>query len=386
MKKLNEKQFLSDFNINEERYNEAEIKWENLVEIYEDYENYKNTLKSTGDVISQYFRSIPEVHSVRSRIKDSYHLLDKIVRKIIRQKKGNPSYSITIQNYRSEITDLIGVRIIHLYKNTAAEIDSYIRTTWDQHETPTIYYRAGDFTQKQLDQLTNEFMYKEHMFGYRSWHYLIETRTTLELHLVEVQVRTLFEEGWSEIDHQLRYPNNTDNKLLTEQLLVLNRLAGSADELVNSIKESKANFENMELINDEKTRIIDELKEEIAAFSNIENDETQNSLNDKIEELQNLNNIKLISLKESLNAQIQNNFNQSLINIKKRLIDGDYYNISNKIVNNPGLKLQKQIEDFHNQNKIKYFLDGTLYNSDNDNDNDNNDNNDNNEESDSNNN
>jgi hypothetical protein len=49
--------------------------------------------------------------------------------------------------------------------------------------------------------------------------------------IAEVQVRTIFEEGWSEIDHKTRYPYNLDNLILGALLNLFNRLAGSADEM-----------------------------------------------------------------------------------------------------------------------------------------------------------
>ena len=53
---------------------------------------------------------------------------------------------------------------------------------------------------------------------------------------IELQVRTIFEEAWSEIDHKIRYPYFMHDKLFSEYLLILNRLAGSADEMGTYIK------------------------------------------------------------------------------------------------------------------------------------------------------
>jgi len=53
----------------------------------------------------------------------------------------------------------------------------------------------------------------------------------LKIVISEIQVRTLFEEGWSEIDHRVRYPNFSDNPLLAYFLNIFNRMSGSADEM-----------------------------------------------------------------------------------------------------------------------------------------------------------
>lgn len=53
----------------------------------------------------------------------------------------------------------------------------------------------------------------------------------MKIVISEIQVRTLFEEGWSEIDHRVRYPNFSDNPLLAYFLNIFNRMSGSADEM-----------------------------------------------------------------------------------------------------------------------------------------------------------
>jgi hypothetical protein len=69
-----------------------------------------------------------------------------------------------------------------------------------------------------------------------SVHYLILSRPAKAIHVTELQVRTVFEEGWSEIDHQVRYPRVNDDPLLAQFITIFNRLAGSADEMGSFLK------------------------------------------------------------------------------------------------------------------------------------------------------
>ena len=55
----------------------------------------------------------------------------------------------------------------------------------------------------------------------------------------EMQVRTVFEEAWSEIDHIIRYPYDVNNPILNEYLSIFNRIVGSADEMGTFIKNLK---------------------------------------------------------------------------------------------------------------------------------------------------
>lgn len=262
--------FFDTYNIKEEEFNEVGLVWAELMEIHKDFLDFIPTIKAATSPLLAILQGHPDVHSVRTRVKESEHLIEKIIRKTIRKIKveEETDYKITVDNYRDEITDLLGIRVLHLYKEQALNIDKKIRETWDLHEQAKVYYRRGDYNDTDIQQQSEDFDFAEHPAGYRSWHYLIRSQITKEMTIAEVQVRTIFEEGWSEVDHQLRYPYDLDNALLTNQLLVLNRLAGNADEMVNSIRETKNNLS--ELVEERKKQegIISDLSFELKELTN----------------------------------------------------------------------------------------------------------------------
>jgi ppGpp synthetase/RelA/SpoT-type nucleotidyltranferase len=69
---------------------------------------------------------------------------------------------------------------------------------------------------------------------YTSVHYLVRPRADSPI-CCEIQVRTLFEEIWGEVDHALNYPTKSENLACKEQLLVLAKLVGAGSRLVDSI-------------------------------------------------------------------------------------------------------------------------------------------------------
>ena len=79
-------------------------------------------------------------HSVRFRIKNP----QKLAKKILTKKKKDPTRSIKFENYKSEITDLIGLRVLHLFKEDWTLIHDFIVKKWDLFETPIAYFRTGD--------------------------------------------------------------------------------------------------------------------------------------------------------------------------------------------------------------------------------------------------
>jgi hypothetical protein len=88
---------------------------------------------------------------------------------------------------------------------------------------------------------------KEHKYGYRSVHYIIKTKPANQLYFAEVQVRTIYEEAWSEIDHTIRYPYHQNNEIYLQYLMILNRLSGSADEMGAFILYLKYKLETIKI-------------------------------------------------------------------------------------------------------------------------------------------
>ena len=83
--------------------------------------------------------------------------------------------------------------------------------------------------------------------GYRSVHYLVEFYPTNQKVIAEIQVRTIFEEGYGEIDHRLRYSHDEIPEILQSNLLLFNRIVGSADEmasLINNLNKEWIEKEN----------------------------------------------------------------------------------------------------------------------------------------------
>jgi putative GTP pyrophosphokinase len=231
--------FISEYEISKEQWEKASISEQQLRAIEDDFTQKATELRHSAEFFASSLQSFPSIHSVRWRTKDPKHLVRKIVRK---RAEGVEKYKdITPENYRRIVTDLIGVRAMHLFKEDLSKIDEHIRSNWEIRETPTIYIREGDPPGATIGQ---PHEVKVHSFGYRSAHYLVESRPTKEPVIVELQIRTIFEEGWSEIDHNLRYPDHTDNQDIQSILTLLNRVAGSADEIASFTLRLKNSIES----------------------------------------------------------------------------------------------------------------------------------------------
>lgn len=270
---LNKKDFLSKYKIDEQYLIDNNIDWNELERIYSDFDKYRKSYETQADLIANILRGHHKVHSVKTRVKDANHLIEKIIRKTIdRRAKYGEDFNFTVDNYKEEITDLLGIRVIHIFKEDWEEIHNFISQMWNVNEI-VANIREGDNT-KKFEELGIEVCSR--LSGYRSVHYLVESYPTASKVIAEVQVRTIFEEGYGEIDHQLRYSLDKIPELLEQNMMLLNRIAGSSDEMASLINMLSKSFNDItskceEKINEKDKKIL-LLKNKI--FNN-------NSLSDK---------------------------------------------------------------------------------------------------------
>jgi putative GTP pyrophosphokinase len=172
----------------------------------------------------------PIIHSVKSRLKDPEHLKAKLLRKV----KGGKS--ITEKTIFTSVTDLAGVRVLHLHLSQAKDIHDFVikRATdgdWILVESPVAYSWDPDaiefFKKMQIEVSVKDS-------HYTSVHYVIKPNASSDV-TCEIQVRTLLEEVWGEIDHRLNYPDPSDSQFVIEQLRVLAKLVSTGSRLADSI-------------------------------------------------------------------------------------------------------------------------------------------------------
>lgn len=230
---FDKKTFINSYPTVDDIIQKNNINFDDLEMIYNDYNQYKTSYENQANFIANILRAHKMVHSVKSRTKEPMRLIEKIVRKTVdRREKYGKEFSFTENNYKEEINDLIGIRVIHIFKEQWRDIHEFIINTWKVIEI-TANVRDGDNTEvfKELD-----IEVRSRASGYRSVHYLVELNFThKETTIAEIQVRTIFEEGYGEIDHLLRYSHEDIPDIIKSNLLLFNRIIGSADEMASLI-------------------------------------------------------------------------------------------------------------------------------------------------------
>jgi len=183
-----------------------------LISFFNEKEKYKKLAEYMVQLIQDDPSSPKEsLHTIIYRIKDELRLIEKINRLNKELEAGKPS--ITKKNYQARVCDLLGVRIICLRLSDVEKVESYLKLLAE--ENILSFVKGPDRKRSFIlpanpgDPIPDDIGLR--YSGYSSIHYQIElgensdAPTGLKGLLFELQLRTILEEAWSEIDHKYRY-------------------------------------------------------------------------------------------------------------------------------------------------------------------------------------
>jgi len=168
-----------------------------------------------GDGRWRSYRPLPDaadpnpIQRIRTRIKRPESVVDKI-----RRLEDKFSAKLAAESLRS-MRDVLGARIITYFPTHLAMIDREIRSQRDfiipSDLQPRCYLPAERLARVGLKEHGFELKGKKPS-GYSSIHYYLKLRDSRGLPenpVFELQVRTMLDETWGEIEHQLGYKPET---------------------------------------------------------------------------------------------------------------------------------------------------------------------------------
>ncbi len=225
---LSQREFFEKYGISHYKFRKTGLVWSELQLIYNDFSMWRKDLDVPARLAADIIRPGPRVHAVKWRVKDAEHLVEKIIRRTIR----DGSIYATSTNYSTKVEDLAGVRALHLFKEDWVAIHRFIHKKWDVLGNPEANVLEQDPPELLSHYEAEGCELKPSEKGYRSIHYIVEVQCDKSTkHVVELQVRTLFEEAWSEISHEMAYPYYQDNQVIEEFTKLSSRLSGQADQI-----------------------------------------------------------------------------------------------------------------------------------------------------------
>ncbi len=243
---ISQQEFLKKYGVEEEFY-QSELSWDALMQIADDYEGKLEKFQEIAVDYANQLNALPQVHSVSYRLKNVEHLIEKIIRKAIEYEDTDTVYNV--DTYLVEITDIVGIRALYVFKSDYLPLHNDIIKRYKKNfcEKPQVKLREGDDKKIYTGLKNVEFQLDS---VYRSIHYTIRTMKDGMIVPVEIQTRSIFEEGWSQINHKLIYKNNKlsydEEMLLKQASSILSSLAGDCDtlgELMAHIAEKEEEFD-----------------------------------------------------------------------------------------------------------------------------------------------
>ena len=170
--------------------------------------------------------SVPKesIHTILYRIKDEARLIEKIDQE--NSSSANNVKSITHKNFQERIGDIIGIRVICLRLSDIVKVEAYLELLVeekilnfmrepDHKRSFVLPIDPGEAAPQDIN-----FQYS----GYSSIHYQVKLGENSDVSekfkriQVELQLRTILEEAWGEIDHKYRYAYSRIGGTLPEHI------------------------------------------------------------------------------------------------------------------------------------------------------------------------
>lgn len=221
-----------------------------LDKILAEFNCQKENCDECGSKIRELLKELLKIsgikfHAITYRLKDEESLRKKI------RKKGYKYDSL------KDITDIIGIRVITYYIDEVNEVAKLIEKNFDIDEENTIDKGKA----LEIDK-----------FGYLSLHYIAELKEErvkfpeygcCKGHKVEIQIRTILQHAWAEIQHDLEYKN--DDETPRDARRNFYRLAGLLETVDKEFMDTRnlitqyAKDINNRIENEEETVFIDRI-------------------------------------------------------------------------------------------------------------------------------
>lgn len=194
--------------------------YSDLLKIYEIAMNQVvNSIKILKDRINE-ISGYPIIERVTSRVKSKTSIINKMT------KKG---YDITYKNLVDNVDDIAGIRIICPIKDDVLNIKEIIGMI------PSL---------KVIEE--KDYIKHPKKSGYSAYHMIAETPVTINSETViikvEIQIRTVAMDFWSEMEHEIRYKSKKE--LSASDSRKLTRYAKSLEKLQNKLVKLYRKQEN----------------------------------------------------------------------------------------------------------------------------------------------
>ncbi len=222
------------------------LEFDFIEESIDKLKSMSSTLELIGDELEGYFEGILDYKeedyiNVTSRVKSESSLREKIIRNRYLKKYNEAS------NLIHNLSDLIGVRIECRFIEDENKIYRVLRRYFNKTDDKVYYYNKEN---PNITLKLNEKQPKKQKNGFEIYRIDGEFNYLDRQIKFELQIKSLVNIFWSEIEHKVIYKNNTyllgDSFLKDMMLSIKNNLTMIDNQLVNVYKNfNTGSFEHL---------------------------------------------------------------------------------------------------------------------------------------------
>lgn len=155
------------------------------------YQEYAKTLRLAAAEVMTFAQEIQKDHKAIEHISSRMKSPDSVVKKL--EKRG---YAPTLDCAKEHLTDLVGVRLVCRFVSDI--------------------YTVSELLQGQYGVVCiKDYIANPKPNGYRSYHMILSVPVeTGEIVAVEIQLRTISQDAWACLEHQMKYKKQVQNEAL----------------------------------------------------------------------------------------------------------------------------------------------------------------------------
>jgi putative GTP pyrophosphokinase len=187
---------------------------------FERYTESRNlVISDLAEKLEELMSPLVSKPTIKARHKDFESYFKKYIR-LLGSEESNAKQPV--------ITDLIGIRIVCPFIEDIYAIENIIKEKFDVAE---------------VERKGSQYSFKE--FGYESLHLLIkipeniiEKRGKCDCDIAEIQIRTILQDAWAEVEHELVYKADFTpyGAIMKRKLAALNANLSLADTIFQEIR------------------------------------------------------------------------------------------------------------------------------------------------------
>ena len=197
---------------------------ENKYRLLSLYEKNRKKLDKILDLMTRKFEFLLEANGCNAQIKGRIKSFDALYRKLLQKSQKD-----SIEHPFEFITDIVGMRIVVPFLEDLTSVEKMLREHFDVADTK---YKSRELSIRE--------------FGYDSIHLIIRLPEEISGKLkntasmkIEIQLRTILQDAWAEVEHELIYKTSIDKveDTIRRKMIAVNATLSLGDTIFQEIRD-----------------------------------------------------------------------------------------------------------------------------------------------------